>query len=192
MLYILFETNDNYSNYQILKRYYQNKRKYIFLKSDFNNDNFKNIVYKINAFIKIINNSTKPIFFLNGFFIKPSLITEQQYEYINKLIDTKLKKIKIKYIYQRLEPKQSFLNSVYSYRHECCICLEENDIVISCAKCNEGKLCYKCYEKYNKDNCCICNTEIHINDIKKKEISFFNRYYDYNIYIQQKKNVIVI
>lgn len=40
------------------------------------------ILYKIEAFIKIINNSNKDIIFFNGFFIKPSKLYHNHYNNI--------------------------------------------------------------------------------------------------------------
>lgn len=104
----------------------------------------------------------------------------------------KLKK-KIKYIYIKREPYMSLLKYVNSIKNTCCICLEENnDIILNCSRCNEGMICYDCYTKYRSNTCCICNNDMKTNIIKKKEIEFYNTYYDNNIYLQDKKNVFVI
>lgn len=80
-----------------------------------------------------------------------------------------------------------------SIKAECCICLEENNnIIINCSRCNEGKICYKCYVKYNNNECCICKKFINIYDIKKKELELYDNYYNYNIFLQDKRNVSII
>ena len=53
-------------------------------------------------------------------------------------------------------------------------------------------ICYSCYTKYNSNKCCICSNIINIYNIKEKEIEFYLNYYNNNIYLQDKKNVIVI
>ena len=190
MLYIYIVNNNVIEEFNILKQQYMNK--YLFLYSNYNYDNYTNILYKIEAFIKIINNSSKDIIFLNGFFIKPSKLYHNQYNNINNIIKSKLKK-KINYIYIKQEPYISLLKYVKSIKNECCICLEENnDIILNCNRCNEGMICYSCYTKYNSNKCCICSNIINIYNIKEKEIEFYLNYYNNNIYLQDKKNVNVI
>ena len=48
---------------------------------------------------------------------------------------------------------------------ECCICLEQPSRLYECSKCNDGKVCCKCYKQntklknfvYPKESNCICN-----------------------------------
>ena len=190
MLYIYIINNYILEEFNILKQQY--KDKYLFLYSDYNNDSYTNMLCKIETFIKVINNSKKDVIFFNGFFIKPSQLYYHQYNNINNIIKNKLKK-KINYIYIKRDPYMSLLKHVNSIKNTCCICLEEdNDIILNCSRCNEGMICYNCYTKYHSNTCCICDNDMKTNIIKKKEIEFYYTYYDNNIYLQNKKNVIVI
>ena len=190
MLYNILSNNNVLEKFNLLKNMLKND--FLFLHSNYNNDNFINILYKIDTFIKIINNSKKDVIFLNGFFINPKKISLEQYNIINNIIKKKLKK-KIKYVYLKREPYESFLIHMKSIKAECCICLEENNnIIINCSRCNEGKICYICYVKYNNNECCICKKFINIYDIKKKELELYDNYYNYNIFLQDKRNVSII
>ena len=189
MLYNVLISSELFNNINNIKKNY---KEFLFLYSNYDNDNFINIIYKIETFIKVINNSKKDVIFFNGFFIKPRQLYYHQYKIINDIIKKKLKK-KIKYVYLKREPHDSFLIYMKSIKAECCICLEEdNDIILNCSRCNEGMICYNCYTKYNSNTCCICNNDIKTNIIKKKEIEFYHTYYDYNIFLQDKINISVI
>ena len=96
MLYIYIVNNDIIEEFNILKQLYMNK--FLFIYSNYNYDNYINILYKIEVFIKIINNSNKDVIFFNGFFIKPSKLYHNQYNNINNIIKSKLKKYKL-YLY---------------------------------------------------------------------------------------------
>ena len=97
MLYIYIINNYILEEFNILKQLY--KDKYLFLYSNYNNDSYINILYKIETFIKVINNSKKDVIFFNGFFIKPSKLYYHQYKIINDIIKNKLKKKNKLYLY---------------------------------------------------------------------------------------------
>lgn len=96
MLYNILSNNNVLEKFNLLKNMLKND--FLFLHSNYNNDNFINILYKIDTFIKIINNSKKDVIFLNGFFINPKKISLEQYNIINNIIKKKLKKKKNMFI----------------------------------------------------------------------------------------------